>query len=102
MDYNTTDGKWGKFGRIFVMVDISKTLVPFLGIDEKKQTIVYEGLLTIYYDCGKVGHIKENYNRSTSEKKINTPTTVLEEMVKCTSMDMVGKKDHTSVDFVTA
>ncbi|MBA0560775.1 hypothetical protein Golob_017653 [Gossypium lobatum] len=59
-DYNTTDGKRGKFARIAVVVDLSKPLVSFLGIDRKKQAVVCEGLPSICYDCSRVGHIKEN------------------------------------------
>lgn len=36
VDYNTADGTKGKFARVAVMVDISKPLVSFIGVDGKK------------------------------------------------------------------
>ncbi|XP_016706963.1 uncharacterized protein [Gossypium hirsutum] len=71
VDYNTIDGTRGKFARVAVVVDISKPLVPFIGVDRKKQTIVYESLPSIYYTCGKVSHIKENCSQGPKEQTVN-------------------------------
>ncbi|KAK5833596.1 hypothetical protein PVK06_017446 [Gossypium arboreum] len=67
VDYNTIDGTRGKFARVTVGEDISKPLMPFIGVEGKKQTVVYEGLSSICYTCGMVGHIKENYSQGPNE-----------------------------------
>lgn len=98
VDYNTTDGKRGKFARIDVVADISKHLIPFLGIDEKKQAVVLEGLPSICYDCIRVGHIKEHYKLCNNEKKIDTSVTSMQERTKTTSVKTMGNKDSRSSD----
>lgn len=37
VDYNTIDGRRGKFVRVVMVVDMSWSLIPFLGIDGKKK-----------------------------------------------------------------
>lgn len=98
VDYNTTDGRRGKFARVAVGVDMPKPLIPFLGIDGKKQVIVYEGLPSICYTCGKVGHIKENCSRSTNEKRNDQSATVMEETGNPTSVEMAEEKNLNSND----
>ncbi|MBA0706048.1 hypothetical protein Golax_018189 [Gossypium laxum] len=68
VDYNTVDGIRGKFARVAVVVDISKPLVPFIGVDRKKQTIVYEGLPSICYTCGK-STVVRNDGRPANQAK---------------------------------
>ncbi|MBA0590444.1 hypothetical protein Gorai_019149 [Gossypium raimondii] len=68
-DYNTTDGKRGKFARIAVVVDLSKPLVSFLGIDRKKQAVVCEGLPSICYDCSRtMNHTSVNLMRNKENR----------------------------------
>ncbi|KAH1113395.1 hypothetical protein J1N35_006773 [Gossypium stocksii] len=75
VDYNTIDGTRGKFARVAVVVDIFKPLVPFIDVDGKKQAIVYEGLPSICYTCGKNRRNKKqmvvakNDGRPTSQAK---------------------------------
>ncbi|KAL4367934.1 hypothetical protein GQ457_05G017930 [Hibiscus cannabinus] len=63
IDYNTKEGKRGRFARIVVVIDLNKPLVPSLVIDGKRQIIVYEGLPMICYSCGKFGHTMETCKR---------------------------------------
>ncbi|KAK5784716.1 hypothetical protein PVK06_039243 [Gossypium arboreum] len=98
MDYNTTDGKRGKFAMIAVVVDLSKPLILFLGIDRKKQAVVYEGLPSICYDCSRVGHIKENCKLNPSEKKTDTLSTAMEEMMNHTLVNLMRNKENRSND----
>lgn len=51
IDYNTTDGKRGRFARIAVVVYLTNLLCLSWGSTGKKQAVVYEGLLLICYDC---------------------------------------------------
>ncbi|KAL4385391.1 hypothetical protein GQ457_15G007880 [Hibiscus cannabinus] len=60
IDYNTEDGKRGRFARLSVIVDLSRPLVSGIVIDGTRQDIEYEGLTSICYSCGKYGHSKES------------------------------------------
>lgn len=86
--YDTNEGRRGKFARIAMVVDMSKPLVPFLGIDGKKQSIVYEGLPSICYECGKVGHIKEKCDRLSSRSNLKSTTNVMGEVMVPPSVEM--------------
>ncbi|KAL4363955.1 hypothetical protein GQ457_04G039590 [Hibiscus cannabinus] len=59
IDYNTEDGKRGRFARLAVIVDLNRPLVSGIVIDGTRQDIEYEGLPSICYSCGKYGHAKE-------------------------------------------
>ncbi|KAL4367762.1 hypothetical protein GQ457_05G027470 [Hibiscus cannabinus] len=59
IDYNTEEGKRGRFARLTVVVDLSKPLVSSIIIDGKRQKIEYEGLPMICYHCGRYGHLEE-------------------------------------------
>ncbi|KAE8671499.1 hypothetical protein F3Y22_tig00111947pilonHSYRG00134 [Hibiscus syriacus] len=56
INYNTADGKRGKFARMAIIVDLTKPLVSGIIIDGQHQAVEYEGLPTIYYARGKCGH----------------------------------------------
>ncbi|KAL4291239.1 hypothetical protein GQ457_14G000340 [Hibiscus cannabinus] len=60
IDYNTEDGKRGRFARLAVIVDLNRPLVSGIVIDGTHQDIEYEGLPPICYSCGKYGHAKES------------------------------------------
>ncbi|XP_039049545.1 uncharacterized protein LOC120190550 [Hibiscus syriacus] len=59
VDYNTSDGKRGKFARIAVIIDLTKPLVAGIKLDGHLQRTEYEGLPTICLNSGKYGHPKE-------------------------------------------
>ncbi|KAL4360769.1 hypothetical protein GQ457_04G012420 [Hibiscus cannabinus] len=59
VDYNTSEGKRGRFARLAIVVDLNKPLVSGIIIDGIRQDIEYEGLPVICYKCGRVGHSKE-------------------------------------------
>ncbi|KAL4377977.1 hypothetical protein GQ457_02G032980 [Hibiscus cannabinus] len=56
IDYNTSEGKRGKFVRLALVVDLNKPLVSYVIIDGIKQKVAYEGLPLICYKCGCYGH----------------------------------------------
>ncbi|KAL4273588.1 hypothetical protein GQ457_13G013000 [Hibiscus cannabinus] len=60
VDYNTEEGKRGRFARLAIVVDLSKPLVSGIMIDSRRQDIEYEGLPSICFKCGKYGHAKES------------------------------------------
>ncbi|KAL4346268.1 hypothetical protein GQ457_17G013020 [Hibiscus cannabinus] len=60
IDYNTTEGKRGRFARLAIMVDLNKPLVSGIVIDGHMQDIEYEGLPAICYKCGRFGHSQDD------------------------------------------
>ncbi|KAL4348482.1 hypothetical protein GQ457_17G005590 [Hibiscus cannabinus] len=67
VDYNTTEGKRGRFTRLAIIVDLTKPLVSGIVIDGSRQDIEYEGLLEICYKFGKFCHSKEKCGTENSE-----------------------------------
>ncbi|KAL4353175.1 hypothetical protein GQ457_06G017320 [Hibiscus cannabinus] len=61
VDYNTSEGKRGRFVRLDIIVELNKPLVSGIVIDGRRQDIEYEGLPTICFKCGKYGHATEFY-----------------------------------------
>ncbi|KAL4368982.1 hypothetical protein GQ457_05G017200 [Hibiscus cannabinus] len=59
VDYNTTEGKRGRFARLAIVMDLKKPLISGIIIDGKHQDIEYEGLPSICFKCGKYEHMKE-------------------------------------------
>ncbi|KAL4340431.1 hypothetical protein GQ457_08G021740 [Hibiscus cannabinus] len=59
VDYNTEEGKRGRFARLAIIVDLHKPLVSGIIIDGYRQDVEYEGLSNICFKCGKFGHSKE-------------------------------------------
>ncbi|KAL4348268.1 hypothetical protein GQ457_17G010460 [Hibiscus cannabinus] len=66
IDYNTKEGKRGKFARLAVIIDLEKPLISGIMIDESHQILEYEGLPVIYFGCGKYSHLKEKCGRTTN------------------------------------
>ncbi|KAL4277927.1 hypothetical protein GQ457_03G002210 [Hibiscus cannabinus] len=69
IDYNTEEGKRGRFARIAVVIDLNKPLIPNLIIDGKRQIIEYEGLPMICYSCGTFGHNRESCTEGADGSK---------------------------------
>ncbi|GMI90637.1 hypothetical protein HRI_002733000 [Hibiscus trionum] len=59
IDYNTLEGKKGRFARFAIVVDLNKPLLSGVVIDGFRQDVEYEGLPLICYKCGKYGYQKE-------------------------------------------
>ncbi|KAE8713525.1 hypothetical protein F3Y22_tig00110206pilonHSYRG00049 [Hibiscus syriacus] len=55
VDYNTEDGKRGRFARLTVVVDLDKPLISGIVIDDHRQSIEYEELPTIVILVGNMG-----------------------------------------------
>ncbi|CAL1378765.1 unnamed protein product [Linum trigynum] len=58
LDYHTLTQQRAKFARVAVEVDISKALVPRIWLDGEWQTVEYENLPAVCFDCGRIGHNK--------------------------------------------
>ncbi|KAL4273826.1 hypothetical protein GQ457_13G020550 [Hibiscus cannabinus] len=59
IDYQTESGCRGRFARMAVSLDLRKPLVSKLSINGRLQVVEYESLPTIYFECGKYGHVKD-------------------------------------------
>ncbi|KAL4333752.1 hypothetical protein GQ457_07G002590 [Hibiscus cannabinus] len=56
IDYNTEEGKRGRFAQLAIVVDLNKPLVSGILLDGVFQKVEYKGLPTICYSCGCYGH----------------------------------------------
>lgn len=62
VDDYTINGTRGKYARVCVELDLSRTLVPQIKLQGPKsviQKIEYGGLHSICFECGKYGHKEE-------------------------------------------
>lgn len=60
LDANTSLASRGKFARICVDIDLCKPLVSKVHIGDFVQVIEYEAIHTLCFECGVVGHRKDN------------------------------------------
>ena len=83
VDFNTMEGRRGRFARLAVMVRLDQPLLPGMIIDGRFQRIEYEGLPLICFGCGKYGHTKElcaEVQKQEAQPKIVEPTPKAAEM----------------------
>ncbi|KAK8993602.1 hypothetical protein V6N11_007829 [Hibiscus sabdariffa] len=59
IDYQTESGCWSRFTRMAIRIDLNKPLVSKLLDNGRIQVVEYESLPTIYFNCGKYGHVSE-------------------------------------------
>lgn len=59
VDKNTMQHERGKYARICVQVNLSKPLLAFFSIKDRKYRIEYEGLHLLFLRCGRYGYYKE-------------------------------------------
>jgi hypothetical protein len=60
IDARTMDNERGRFARLCVQIDLDQPLTPKVRIGNMVQKIQYEGISTIYFECGRVGHRVDN------------------------------------------
>ncbi|GKV08919.1 hypothetical protein SLEP1_g20489 [Rubroshorea leprosula] len=72
VDAHTIHHTRGQYARLCVQVDINKPLITHVRIGKHKQRVVYEGIQTLCFKCGKIGH-KESQcpGNSMSSKHLN-------------------------------
>ena len=49
----------GRFARLCVQVNLDKPLIKTIYLGKLKQVIQYEGIGTLYFECGRIGHNRE-------------------------------------------
>ena len=59
IDANTANGARGRFARLCVQVNLDKPLVKAIFLGRLKQSIQYEGIGSLCFECGRIGHNRE-------------------------------------------
>ncbi|XP_062021050.1 uncharacterized protein LOC133737531 [Rosa rugosa] len=60
VDQHTLAQARGKFCRVCVEINLAEPLKPFVEMDSRPFSVVYEGISTICFNCGVYGHVKEH------------------------------------------
>ena len=72
---HTASREKGRFARLYVQVNLDKPLVRKLYLGKPAQNVLYEGINTLCFSCGRIGH------------KIETCPYTIREHTKEQSMD---------------
>ena len=83
IDSHTANGERGRFARLCVQVNLDKPLVRKLYLSKLAQNVLYEGINTLCFSCGRIGH------------KIETCPYTIREQPKEQSMDR--SDEHTEM-----
>ena len=59
IDSNTAMGARGRFARLCMQVNLDKPLIKRVHIGKNVMSIQYEGINSLCFSCGRVGHKKE-------------------------------------------
>ena len=60
IDTHTATETRGRFVRLCVQIDVTKPLVTGIFIRKFEQSVSYERIHKLCFDCGRVGHQREN------------------------------------------
>ena len=56
IDTHTVSETRGRFARLCVQIDVTKPLMTSIFIGKFEQSVSYEGIHRLCFDCGRVGH----------------------------------------------
>ena len=56
IDSHTASGERGRFARLCVQVNLDKPLVRMIYLHKLTQNVLYEGINTLCFSCGRIGH----------------------------------------------
>mgnify|MGYP000957094387 FL=1 len=59
IDTFTATESRGKFARLCIQVDVNKPLITTVMIGKLQQTVTYEGIHNLCFECGRMGHKRE-------------------------------------------
>lgn len=60
MEIHAASKARGRYARLCVQIDISKPLVTTVRMGDRHQIVIYEGINSLCFSCGRIGHRKEN------------------------------------------
>ena len=60
IDSHTANGERGRFTRLCIQVNLDKPLVRKLYLGKLEQSVLYEGINTLCFSCGRIGHKVES------------------------------------------
>ena len=73
IDAHTACGIRGGFGRLCIQVNLDKPLEKSLTIGKRNQAILYKGINSLCFSCGRIGHRKEGCPYTIKEVHMETP-----------------------------
>ena len=56
IDAYTASGSQASYARLCVQVDLEKPLINFIRIGKCRQSVLYDGISTLCFSCGRLGH----------------------------------------------
>lgn len=72
LDAHTDGGRWGRFVRLVVSIDLRWPLVSKIWVNGKLQRVEYERLPNIYFTCGMIGYGSDGCVRMTAASTMET------------------------------
>lgn len=88
IDCTTATTSRGNFAHIFVEIKLDAPLKPSVEVRRKVYTVEYEGLQTICFCCGRIGHRKELCHEEVLGREPKEPLKRMEDQRSC------GRRDH--------
>ncbi|KAK7813679.1 hypothetical protein CFP56_026076 [Quercus suber] len=91
-----TTGSRGSYDRLCIQVDLDKPLIDIIKIGSLKQRVMYKGISSLCFCCGRIGHKKDNCSYQVLPKVAetvrvdNTPTPSNERKAEDTSESNYG------------
>ena len=64
VDTHTASEARGRYARLCIQVDVTKPLVIAIKMGKIEQPVCYEGIQKLCFDCGRLGHKRENCSYS--------------------------------------
>ena len=73
IDSYTATGSRGSYARLCIQIDLDKPLIKSIRIGRLVQQVKYEGISSLCFCCGRLGHKQENccYQIKVAEKRLN-------------------------------
>ena len=96
IDSFTATGSKGSYARLCIQVDLDKPLIYTIKIGRLKQRVTYEGISSLCFCCGRIGHKKESCSYqilpkvAETVKEDNTPAPSNERKAEGTSESNYG------------
>ncbi|KAA3460811.1 GroES-like zinc-binding alcohol dehydrogenase family protein [Gossypium australe] len=92
LDFNTDSRMRGRFARMTVYINLERPLVSQILINGCFQMVEYESLLTICFQCGRYGHVKDNCSFKNTEINMGKESTLPKKPSESHNMVEVGQK----------